>query len=167
MSTKPHVYRPGDKVRIVNPKFVRRVGYPLVWYEIDEALLDNDEQSARIANAMGWPEPSKLPRFALQVVAKLYVLERRFGGNERTIHYWPDTGAPPNVFDTLAWGRYYAAGTEHKIISRRLAKTGRRFPAYGRDDDWEPGGLDDCKTHVLLRLSGEVEIEACNVEPCA
>lgn len=35
---KPHIYRPGDKVRIVNPKFVRRVGYPLVWHEVSDSV---------------------------------------------------------------------------------------------------------------------------------
>ncbi len=157
---KKTVIRVGDKVRIINPKFVRRVGYPLVWYDVTDEQLDADERCQKIAEAAGWPEPSELPRYLQIAVAKLYVEQRAFGGNERTIHYTDDVRIP-----FLNWECGPA-----EVVGKRVVKTGVRFAArYGVSsydgEPWEePGGLDDCKTHILLDLGSGYEIEACNVE---
>jgi hypothetical protein len=161
---KKHIYRVGDKVRIVNPLFVRRVGYPLVWTEVTDEQLDNDEHSAKVAKAMRGCEPSELPRYLQIAIAKMYVEERAFGGNERSIHYRPEGDGGWQM--PLNW-TYGPA----EVVRKRLVKTGTRFPAsqgyIGRDYevDYMPGGLADCKTHVLLDLGMGYEIEACNVEP--
>lgn len=167
---KRHIYRPGDKVRITVPLFVRRVGYPLVWYEVTDEQLYADPAIGRALLAFGL-QPARdggfplaaddIPRHLQIAFAKEYVLTHSFGGNARTIHYWTGAETLPNVFDTVAWGRYYRVGTVHTVVGRRHVKTGTRYPA----GDEDPGGLNDMKVHTLLKFSDTVEIEACNVEP--
>ena len=178
------VIRTGDTVRVVNSKLVKRVGYPLTWKD----LMDEVENDPRVRQAYNLltdqPElpgeflslkgPPAMPRYFLQACAKLEVLNRGFGGNERSIHYyptWEDSGD-----DVLrSTGVYHApdyTGRQLRVTKKRLAKTGTRFApsggvSYGYDgpEDWyEPGGLENEKTHVLLTLEGGYEIERINVE---
>lgn len=170
---KRHVYRPGDKVRILRPLFVRRVGYPLVWYEIEDEQLYADPRIVQALRAFGLARRvpfggtvavcDEIPRHLQIAFAKEYVAQNRFGGNARTIHYH----APGTGYDMpLNW----TCGPA-EVVRKRVAKTGTRFP--GRiyrsgsdyDEDYEPGGLENCRTHILLDLGCGYEIEACNVEP--
>lgn len=167
---KKHIYRVGDKVRIVTPKFVRRVGYPLVWTEIDDALLYDDERIGKALLALGcFPAllgdlqrpADDIPRHLQVAFAQEYVLQHKFGGNERTIHYHDPVTSSYRMLLNWTCG---PAG----VLGKRVAKTGTRFPAwYSRDPEYDetPGGLDNCQTHVLLSLGMGYEIEACNVEP--
>lgn len=155
---KKHVYRPGDTVRIINPRFIKRVGYLLHWMD----LIDTEEvEDLAVAMLMqtGRRVGKTVPRYFLQAVAKLLVEERGFGGNERQIIYADNVPAD--------WGGCLAT-----VTRKRVAYTGTRIPersgtSYGYDgaDDWyKPGGLDNRKTHILLTLDYIDEIEACNVE---
>jgi hypothetical protein len=175
VSVKRHVYRIGDTVRIVNPRWIERVGYPLVWYN----LLEEVQRDLKVGQAWdvlngrpprGAPpevkgglfgvlqarEPTHgVPRYFLQAAAKALVEQRGFGGNERQIFYVQDL--PENCGQRL----------KLEVLGKRVVKTGTRFPAsYHQydDGDGEPGGLDNEKTHIILRTSYG-EIEACNVEP--
>jgi len=171
---KKHVYHVGDKVRILRPRFVRRVGYPLVWHEVEDVQLYADPRIGTALRALGLHPASleglacghdEIPRHLQIAFAKEFVVQNNFGGKERSIYYWADGQSPPNVFDTAVWGRYYSEGTVHTVVGRRHVKTGVRYAAWGNGEDWEPGGLNDMKVHTLLKLSDSVEIEACNVEP--
>lgn len=161
---KRHVWRVGDRLRVVNPRWVKRVGYPLVWYELmDEVAEDwsvgvawdvlNDY--APRGRLLGTPTHG-VPLYFLQVAAKALVERRGFGGNERQIIY---TGSD----------NYQ--GMQFEVLGRRVVKTGTRFAptggvSYSCDgpEDWyEPGGLEDMKTHILL-LTCVGEIETCDVE---
>jgi hypothetical protein len=175
---KKHIYRRGDKVRIVEPKLVRRVGYPLMWREITDEQLYADPRIMRALRAFGLTRhvpfgctaavSDNIPRHLQLAFAKEYVLKHGFGGNERSIHYYGGEHMPDNVAFPTIWLDYYGVGTVHEVLTTRRVKTGTRFAGYtqgyGDDEDYHPGGLAGMKVHTLLKLSGEVEIEACNVE---
>lgn len=61
-----------------------------------------------------------------------------------------------------------AVGDNFYVIKKRIAKTGKRFApsyyGYGEDAEYEPGGLEDERTHVILELSNGFEIEQIHVE---
>lgn len=161
---KRPVIRVGDKVRVLRDRFIERIGYPLVW----RMLMDEVENDPRTraayelltgkstAGVLGL-KPRPLPRDFLAVVAKLRVEERCFGGRQRSIHYEKPGG----------YGR--RAGSVLEVYGKRLAKTGIYCaPSYGVSsydgEPWEePGGLDECKTHIILTTSAG-DIEACDVE---
>lgn len=158
--SKPHIYRPGDHVQIVNPRWVKRVGYPLRW----DDLIDTPEIEALAQKMTGMGKP---PRYFLQAVAKLEVERRGFGGNERAILYRPvRTAANLLDFDTVPAHGW--VGRVALVEGKRVAYTGTRIPQRsGRDYDgeyWEdPGGLENRKAHVILRTSYG-DIEACDVK---
>jgi hypothetical protein len=154
---KKQTIKVGDRVRILEPKFVGRVGYPLIY----GMLMDEVENDPKVIEALSILDVrggQNVPHYLHIAIAKLRVEQRNFGGRERTIHYEAD-----GVFQE------YARGAVCEVTGRRVVKTGTYYPASrggsSSDYDWEPepGGLADCKTHVLLRTSFG-EIEACNVE---
>ena len=173
---KKHVYRVGDVVRIVNPRFIARVGYPLVWTMLmpefeAKAKLDQarDMMSALIVGSI--PEDAgfmfdkrktsevNATRDFLKGVCMAAIRMRGFGGNERSLHYQPE--------DDGCWEHYQGATCE--VIRRRTVKTGTRFAghssvSYEGEHDYESGGLGNMRTHTLLRLDNYLEIEAANVE---
>lgn len=152
---KPRPIRIGDKVRVLRPRYIRRIGYPLIWYD----LVDEVEKDPRVGDALralGYTG-KKVPRDFQVAVAKLRVQERGFGGRVRSIHH-----EEPGVFG-------HFAGVTSEVYAKRLAKTGVYFPPrsgvshYDGEQWYEPGGLDECKTHIILTIDGG-EIEACDVE---
>lgn len=180
---KKQVIRIGDTVRIVNPLAVRRVGYPLVWYDlVDEVKADPKvRQAYRLLT--GKPDPAvpvkkfeflsvedlELPSYFVKACAMLRVEQRNFGGNERTLHYYrPVPQGECFITDTYTPDM---TGYVSEVVGKRVVKTGRRFPpsqgtsdTYYGEEYWDiPGGLDDEKTHVLLTVGG-YEYEQCNVE---
>ena len=169
---KKHVYRIGDIVRIVDPKFVERVGYPLVWPmlmdEFDAKLpvvreamknlifTDASEEMFEFNQQITRTKTNATDRDFLKGVCMAAVRMRGFGGDERSLHY----------FDSLEFERF--RGCLFEINGKRVVKTGKRFAgsssvSYEGEYDYENGGLNDMKTHTLLKLR-YLEIEACNVE---
>lgn len=164
---KAHIYRVGDKVRILRPRFVRRVGYPLVWHEVKDVQLYADPRIGSALRALGLHPASleglarghdEIPRHLQIAFAKEFVAQNNFGGKERSIYYHPD--GDPGWQMPLNW----TCGPA-KVVGKRVVKTGTYYHGrIDRDGDGEPGGLNDCKTHVLLCLGMGYEIEARNVE---
>lgn len=160
MKTNKHIYREGDRVRIINPRFVKRVGYPLVWTDLVEEFEDNPnfEQALKLLGIIG-PEhkvinsDSRWVREFIRGCAMTAVRARGFGGNERKIFYRDDDLG-------LSFGAF---GDTVSVISKRIVKTGAYYPPSGGTDyygecTYEPGGLDNCKTHILLStIYGEIE----------
>lgn len=165
---KKQVIRIGDKVEIVNAKWIERIGYNLVWTD----LIDEVENDPRTHEAMKvlcmWngptvfeKTPSSVPWELTRVIAKYRVKERGFGGNERKIHYLKGE-----------FGWQSQPGIKLEVVGKRLAKTGTYFPPNGGGyDSWsgeyydcDCGGLADCKTHIILKLENGYEIEACDVK---
>jgi hypothetical protein len=101
-------------------------------------------------------EPDAIDRDFLKGVCMAAVRMRGFGGGVRAIHYHE-----AGMFE-------HARGTATTVHRKRTCKTGTRFPgrssySYEGEYDYEPGGLSDEKTHVLLYTDWG-EIEAANVE---
>ena len=163
MNRKKTVIRPGDQVRIINPRWIRRVGYPLHYQDPD--IWDEHSQGERakaIADILFPPKDldsmfaatRSIPYDVQVLCAKAEVARRGFGGRERAILYEEPNG----------WGDY--KGSAMTVIRKRTVKTGKYFPArYSNDPEREgyPGGLEDEKTDVLL-TTGRGEIEQCDVE---
>lgn len=149
------VIRVGDKVRVLRDRFITRVGYPLVWVNLTDEV-EADKRTAEALKVLGWAGRT-MPRDFVRAVARMRVEERGFGGRDRQIFYEEPGG----------YGRL--EGSVLEVYSKRIAKTGRYYAPSGGvssydGDHWcEPGGLADCKTHVIL-LTPAGEIEACDVE---
>ncbi len=175
---KRHVYRAGDVVRVVEPKFVERVGYPLVWPmlmaefearlpEVRQAMADlivgelPEDRRFKFNRAITRTEPDAADRDFLKGMCMAAVRIRGFGGDERSLHYHAD-GDPGGRYD-------YYRGMQMEVQRKRLVKTGTRFPgrsytSHEGEHDYENGGLSDERTHTLLMLENGLEIEASNVE---
>lgn len=158
--SKPHVYRPGDQVQIVNPRWIKRVGYALRW----DDLIDTPEVEKLAQEMTGMGKP---PRYFMQAVAKLEVERRGFGGDERAILYLP-VRTTANLLDYNTVPAHGWVGRVAIVEGKRIVHTGTRFPeTAGTDYDgeyWnEPGGLENRKAHIILRTTFG-EIEACDVK---
>lgn len=195
--SKAPVYRIGDHVSIVRPIVVRRVGYPFdvhaeaarilrehendifaLLHKIDPAHVPapappQEEVAARLLETLGRPvaweglnsTPSEEPTHdslwgvALKLAYKIGAYQR-LGGRNRQLwtEEWPDL-----------------AGRIMTVKAKHMAYTGTYYPpsrGYTYDDYYEPGGLTQRKSHLLLDLtdpdvfgSYAVTIEAINVEP--
>jgi hypothetical protein len=149
------VLKVGDSVRIIVPILVKRVGYPLVFTD----LIKEFEDDPRIDQAMKLLGLNPNARFSkrdfLQGVTKSAVRSRNWGGSQRTIHHIEAK---------------YLHGQVVEITGKRTAKTGTYYPPSGGYNSWsdeydyEPGGLSDMKSHILLDFYGGT-IESCNVIP--
>ncbi len=168
---KKNVYRIGDRVRIIEPRFVERVGYPLVWPMLmDEFkaklsqcrdamrfLIDGvPSEEALKFSLRACDEADAADKEFLKGLCMAAVRMRGFGGNERALHYYAD-------------GPYeHMRNCELTVTAKRVCKTGTRFAghssySYEGEYDYENGGLSDEKTHTLLTVE-YMEIEAANVE---
>ena len=183
---KAKVIRVGDTVKVITSSFVKRVGYPLVWTDLLEEVT-NDPRTEQAWDILTAPagsipkskktavdelftllEAEKFPHGFLRVIAQLRVEERRYGGNERSLHYFETK--PANHISIASIGCADYTGYNLEVIGKKLAKTGTRIApssgtsGYLETEDWfDSGGLDDCKTHILLNTDVGW-IEAVNVE---
>jgi hypothetical protein len=182
--TKKTIIRVGDVIRIVNPRFIKRVGYPIVWTEIADEVEKSEKCWQAYCTMTGqnpgptglgtdWPlyPKRKIPRYFVQACAKLEVEQRGWGGDERTIHYWKSDD--PMWKGHQGWFEDASHFTDRDIVvqGKRLAKTGTRYPPSGGYSGWEypeyyeePGGLENEKTHVILKIWGDYEIEDIDVQ---
>lgn len=159
-----HVYRPGDQVQIVNPRWIKRVGYALHWRDVIDKV-DEVPGYAAAVKALGLDPVDSVPFYLRMAIAKAHVELNGFGGNERTVHYYTLGGVDVPVHGFV--------GRVALVDGKRVAYTGTRYPASsGKDADtpngpgeyWEEsGGLDNRKSHLILRTSYG-EIEACDVK---
>lgn len=175
---KKHVYRIGDKVRIVTPSVFLRCGYPIDIAELAEKLSVEygPDVQALVARMAGYVHDPAMPDMTSLIGSKVrggmflsnlferfaYVVakQQRFGGRDRTLH-------------TVTKPEYI--GRECSVVGKNTCKTGRHFgpSSYGPEDDYDydPGGLEGEQTHVILALSSldwldaPVRIEARHVEP--
>lgn len=160
--SKPHIFRKGDVVRILEPKWVKRVGYPVIWTDlIDEVRADPRTLAAWQALGFGPILGEDLPIEFVRGVAMQHVRQRRFGGNERSIHYMK-LGPKEDkwlLLDDNTVPHHGYVGFRAVVHGKRVVKTGVRSPGYwSNEEDYENGGLSDCKTHILLRTDfGEIE----------
>ena len=163
------VFRPGDLFLVREPVLVRRVGYALghedavkhvtatlepeikglfarLGAEIDREKTAVDMKNAGViwfgkaaAEVSYWDM-----KRVVSGLASHWLKLKGFGGNVRSLHTFRDDSLKPDM--------------ECQVISRKTVKTGTRYPSassgpdYNGEHDYEPGGLEDCQTHVLLEF---------------
>jgi hypothetical protein len=171
---RPRAYKVGDYVRVLRPRWVKRVGYPLHWRDLLEEV-EKDPRSwealaileGRLTEGPFAAKRLELPRDFAMLVAKMRVAERDFGGRKRAIIYEEEKAEDPDV---LHFGPSFRLEyLQHCCVrGRRVAYTGTycrggtNWTSDGPED--YPAELADAKAHVLLLLDCGWEIEACNVE---
>lgn len=137
MTSRKNIIRVDDRVRIIRPVVVVRVGYP-------KAVSDYRNQAEKVfgplldANDFG----GRIREKVLREVAYGLARQDGFGGRQRTLH----TKEIPDIL-----------GQEFCVTGIRTVKTGTYYPPtggrggyYGDEWDYEPGGLSDEKTHRLV-----------------
>lgn len=186
---KKHVYRVGDKIRILEYKPVIRVGYPMSLhdyapmipdYRVDAALkllydldtpieklledhikheLDGKPKEVFDKWILKQKEWDDNPKLRYEA-AFMLAKNDNFGGNERSIHY--ETSLTTPYYDKYP--------TITKVLSKRVVKTGFRVPpsssydSYYGEYEYVSGGLENQQTHVLLRTPLG-EFNSIHVEP--
>lgn len=198
--SKAPVYRIGDHVRVLRPIVVLRVGYPFdvhaeaarilrehtndifaLLHKIDPAHVpapapSQEEVAARLLETLGMPvaleglssTPSEelthdpLWGVALKLAYQIGA-HQQLGGRNRQL--W--TEERPDLA-----GRIMAVKAKHTAHTGTYYPPSRGYTYNGDYYDYEPGGLTDRKSHLLLDLtdpdvlgSYAVTIEAINVEP--
>ena len=153
--SRKHIYRTGDRVVVVNPILVERVGYPLTWTMLESEFEEHLklQEALRLFNLN--PGNHKVHREFVTGLCKAAVYQRNFGGKDRTLH----TVVQENL-----------RGAELEVLSKRRVMTGLYYPSsggyqsYSGEYDYQPGGLENAEVHILLNI-GYGEIEDVNVEP--
>lgn len=143
MSRKP-VFRVGDRVKVAEPKWVRRVGYPLVANE----LLAEVQRDLRTLTAFKMVCPEfqgelhEIPYEFLQTIARLRVRQRRFGGNRRDVYYHDLSE------NHIQYWRDAIRCRSFTVAEKRVVQTGLR--------DWIGEDEGYCfipdKTYVMVKL---------------
>ncbi len=183
LKPRKHVYRRDDRVVVVNPLVVRRVGYPL---GIADGLKHVESYASDVAALLGKlgirdltsAYQCSLLEAGLQptlptdggvnrALAYAWLCSQRFGGPERSIH--------TELMEPLR-------DAECRVYGKRVVYTGRRDPGtttycYDGIPDHEPPYLGRAKAHVLLELEAidwdlrritehhTFELEETNVAP--
>lgn len=144
-----NVIRAGDIVRIKNPEFFIRCGYPLSIQDGIKQLMDTQSEDYRkiteFADYFGLSKNilnvKKDFQQIIRILAYYKIQEQNFGGRERKIY--------TQFVET-------AKDHEFEVIGKQTVVTGYYVPATGRssmwNDEYEPPYLDDPKVHVILSL---------------
>jgi hypothetical protein len=170
---KQTIYHVGDKVRIVEPLQVVRVGYPLTMTDASNAA--EEEYADKILPFMrdlgliqndhfgGMNFDGRLYNDLLNALASHWIRSKGFGGKERKIY----TEVNERLRGTSGW----------TVLSKRHVKTGTYCSGgysggYDGEPDYDPPYLSNEQTHTLLTIEPPdwklsltaIEIEAVNVE---
>lgn len=177
MSKKDSIIRVRDRVQIINPKIVERVGYDNNLKSVANQIVE--KHADRIAKfikgiELDHPPDKSIDLFADNVdkraiamvaagIAYEIVGNRIRSGARRQIFYSKEE--PPVNF---------LPGSVVEVTQVKIVKTGTYYaPSSGGgydpwsgeyDYDYEPGGLNNEKTHKLIEMDDHSWIEACNVE---
>lgn len=174
--------RIGDYVKVIKPEFVMRVGYPISFpmacahvaqeyeheirvmlnktklYGPGEEYYEETDFGDLLSFRDIWPPDGRYRKPYEKIVAGLagmYLESQGFGGKERKIY----TAQYEDFKDKV-----------YLVVDKKVVKTGKYFPPWSGQNyegewDGEPGGLDDCKTHVLLFLNSWHHTALNNHEP--
>lgn len=158
------VIRIGDKVEIINPVFIDRVGYPLSFNQAYHEILESHKEKIEslyneifpgrkkfISPYQDWQYEKTISKMA-KALAYKYMKEKNFGGDVREIHTFPN--------------KDYLKGLESTVIEKAVVLTGvyqhGSPPSSIFDDDGEYPILLDQKTHIILYLDvSPFDIENC------
>ena len=176
MTKRKDIIRVNDVVKIINPLFVERVGYPLSRQMVKDqmspdeiAIIKQMFASLKIPTEHHVYDPK--PNFegerayakVLDAIASFQLSAKKWGGRERSIH----TKHLPQYIGRMV-----------SVMEKRCVKTGSYRSAsggysYDGEYDYEPAFLHDEKTHVILTVNlydgelfsrgGGLEIDSVNV----
>jgi len=160
----PKIIRVGDTVRIINPEFFIRCGYPMSFK--DACRIVEKEHKDRIAEfirgfdfttytnkgsgLLGFPiseekwEDNRTFSKIVGALAYEYVRAKRFGGTERKIY----TKHCPDYKDkrmTVEYIKFFQTGNY-------VRGSGESYDSYAGEYDYDPSFLEDQKTHKILGL---------------
>jgi hypothetical protein len=172
----------GDHVTVTNPEFITRVGYPMSYEDAYNHIeknhladIDNFVDSkilklSKVRSDIFFSErvPKTLDKSTQKIISALaciYLDANGHGGKERSIH----VESKPDM-----------QGKTFEVLSKKVVKTGTYYPPWSQQDyngEWDggPGGLDNCKTRIVLELQDYTMhwnfknkwdgcwIESCNV----
>ncbi|WP_372395228.1 hypothetical protein ABMY26_07095 (plasmid) [Azospirillum sp. HJ39] len=137
--SKKNVIRVGDKVRILDPRLFIRCGYPLCHKDVMADLEENRSADVQaVAEKFGIAGQGVVRDRLVSALAYGILRSKRFGGYERSIH--------------LTDPRDHLGGLVATVADKAVVVTGSYFPPSGHCDDYDPGGLDGAKSHVILTL---------------
>lgn len=167
---KKHVFIEGDRIKVINPIFVVRVGYPKTISDYAEKINPENiqrfikseiEETSYVKAPINplledkKPESFTYTRDYPAVVWRIqkemgYWMAKKdgFGGRERTLH----TVVLPEYKDKI-----------YTILNKRVVKTGTYYgpcggyDSYSGEYDYDPGGLENMKTHILLSIHNDSE----------
>jgi hypothetical protein len=168
--TKRTVYHVGDRVQVVEPLVVIRVGYPLTKEDALKAVEKEHAQKVSdfIVSVTGNPvdittTDPRLCADLLDALASHWIRSKGFGGKERKIY----TEIDERFRNTSGW----------TVCSKRHVKTGTYCSGgysggYDSEPDYDPPYLSNEQTHTLLTIEPpdwklsltSIEIESVNVE---
>ena len=163
VKTRKQVIRVGDLVQIVKPEMFIRCGYPLTVREVKASFYEKGEPKeddryqkimdlfksagVRFNSDMFSTSSHALRKKSINKIIDALAYEivraKGFGGDERKL-YTKDVPA--------------LAGNVYRVCHKKVCVTGTYFPAvmnedyWAGQDDYEPAGLSDTKTHVILYL---------------
>jgi len=141
----PNCIRYNDNIKVINPTFVTRAGYPKIaddfMREAETTLIAKGLLRHQVGDNRRRDEQDFIRKFA-----RLLLARAGWGGRERTLHTYQ---APEFL------------GKELRVVGKKVVKTGKHVGPHtsqssgwnGVDYDYDPGGLNDKKTHVLLWVS--------------
>jgi hypothetical protein len=151
---KKTVFNIGDKVRIINPEFFIRVGYPLT---LKDAYKDIEVDLKKVISSIASSSPEyfkiseKLESQIRRDLAYDFLKTKNFGGNERKLH--------------TAEGRFFYHDSEYyTVTNKKVVRTGTYDYVEEDYDDWDSDDnlccreyskspvLTNQKTHVILTL---------------
>lgn len=137
---EPHPPRPGkvpirvgDRVKVINPRVVEKVGYRKSWkdyYILAENLLHNIPCPDSLKSI--WTQ-----RNHIKGLAKAMADRDSLGGPERGVHL-RDIPPPDRVLI---------------VHGKRNARIGTYYPPSGHGEDYDDGGLRNAYTIVILSTS--------------
>lgn len=164
---KKEVIRVGDKVKIVNPKLIKRIGYPLDIEtvirnqmtkddadKIDKLIIDVLQLQPKINGSIPFDYSSSILKthnrgkreerlfdMIVREVAYIKLQKQGFGGNERTIHY----DETINDLDSLK-------GLIFEVVDKKICKTGTRMEGWWDGEEGESPSFKETGTHVILTV---------------
>lgn len=130
---RPMVFHENDRVRVVVPRVVDRVGYPKC---VEDYIPQVDV--ARVIALFPQVRPTAEHRAVRRIVHELahdLALRDGFGGRKRSIH---EHDMPE------------LSGLEGGVVGVRSCRTGTYWAGGGCGEDYDPPFLTDARTHRLV-----------------
>lgn len=166
---KKDIIRPGDIVRIVNPEFFLRCGYPLTLKDGIKMIMDDENGITALEDAIKIiledktefqtldgvvvPKNTNTIRLAkgskdfyniVKILAYYRIRKEKFGGRERKIYTRKIEKAKDYEFI---------------VLRKKMVVTGNYIPpskSGGYEyEEWDPPYLDNAKSHMILYLNDD------------